>query len=131
VVKIGKSFRSGKKQFLQKTTAHFVQCKVRGNNNFLAKLELKTSWKALVSSGHPDKPAHSQPSQYLPKLFFVKAFYNALLKGYKTEGLTAEKALDNAMMLIQIFELQITKEEVLRKEMLAVMVSAMKDFGEI
>ena len=35
------------------------------------------------------------------------------------------------MMLIQIFELQITKEEVLRKEMLAVMVSAMKDFGEI
>ncbi len=52
-------------------------------------------------------------------------------KGYKTEGLTAEKALDNAMMLIQIFELQIKKEEVLRKEMLAVMVSAMKDFGEI
>ena len=85
----------------------------------------------LSSVNHPDKPTHSQPSQYLPKLFFVKAFYNALLKGYKTEGLTAEKALDNAMMLIQIFELQITKEEVLRKEMLAVMVSAMKDFGEI
>ena len=104
MVKIGKSFRSGKLQFLQKTTAHFVQCKVRSNNNFLAKLELKTSWKALVSSGHPDKPTHSQPSQYLPKLFFVEAFYNALLKGYKTEGLTAEKALDNAMMLIQIFE---------------------------
>ncbi len=32
-------------------------------------------------------------------------------EGYKTYKLTAEKALDNAMVLIEIFDFQITKEE--------------------
>ena len=46
-----------------------------------------------------------------PNFFVVDTFYDALLKGYKTNKLTAKKALDNAMVLIEIFELQITKEE--------------------
>ena len=46
-----------------------------------------------------------------PNFFVVDTFYDALLKGYKTNKLTAEKALENAMVLIEIFELQITKEE--------------------
>jgi hypothetical protein len=46
-----------------------------------------------------------------PNFFVVDTFYDALLKGYNTNKLTAEKALDNAMVLIEIFELQITKEE--------------------
>ena len=46
-----------------------------------------------------------------PNFFVVDTFYDALLKGYKTNKLTAEKALENAIVLIEIFELQITKEE--------------------
>ena len=46
-----------------------------------------------------------------PNFFVVDTFYDALLKGYKTNKLTAEKDLDNAMVLIEIFDFQITKEE--------------------
>ena len=66
-----------------------------------------------------------------PNMFVVEAFYNTLLKGYKTRGLTPEKALDNAMLLIEMFALEFKKKEDSPKEMLPVMVSAMKDFSEI
>jgi hypothetical protein len=66
-----------------------------------------------------------------PNMFVVEAFYNTLLKGYKTRGLTPEKALDNAMLLIEMFALEFKKKEDSPKEMLLVMVSAMLDFSVI
>ena len=52
-----------------------------------------------------------QQYNMFPNFFVVDTFYDAFVKGYKTKKLTAEKAIDNAMVLIEIFELQIKKEE--------------------